>query len=237
MDSEPWTSHTPLERLIIVSNRLPIVVVKREEGDWHVEPGSGGLVTALAPVLRDRGGVWVGWPGTSEEVELDSLLNVSGKEVGYKLEPVPLSEEQVDGYYRGFANEIIWPLFHDVHTRCNFDPAYWEAYQEVNRRFAQVVAENAATDDCIWIHDYHLMLVAAYLRNMGVEQWLGFFLHTPFPPLDIFIKLPWRRQILEGLMAYDLLGFQTVPDRNNFLGCAEGCLRHVAQTRAGASLP
>jgi trehalose 6-phosphate synthase len=169
--------------------------------------------------------VWIGWPGTSEEVELDRLLTAASKSVGYELEPVPLTEAQVDGYYRGFANEIVWPLFHDMQTRCNFDPAYWEAYEEVNRRFAQVIAEHAAAGDYIWVHDYHLMRVATYLRDLGVEQRLGFFLHTPFPPVDIFIKLPWRQQILQGLMAYDLLGFQTIQDRNNFLGCAVSLLK------------
>ena len=232
MRSAQCPAQRQIERLVIVSNRLPIVVIQGEDGAWHVEPGSGGLVTALAPVLRDRGGVWIGWPGTSEEKELGSLLTAGGQAVGYTLEPVPLSAEEVDGYYRGFANEIVWPLFHDVQTRCNFDPAYWEVYQSVNRKFAQVIAAHAAAGDYIWVHDYHLMLVATYLRDLGVEQKLGFFLHTPFPSVDIFSKLPWRQQILAGLMAYDLLGFQTTSDRNNFLGCAESLyqVRH-ADTR------
>jgi trehalose 6-phosphate synthase/phosphatase len=225
MRSEQSLYQQPIERLVIVSNRLPIVVTKGKDGEWHIEHGSGGLVTALAPVLRDRGGIWIGWPGTSEDVELGRLLTAGGTTVGYKLEPVTLSEEEMDSYYHGFANEIVWPLFHDVQTRCNFDPAYWNAYQDVNRKFAQVVVANLAAGDYIWIHDYHLMLVAKYLREMGVEHKLGFFLHTPFPPLDIFIKLPWRQQIMEGLMAYDLLGFQTVPDRNNFLGCTDSLLK------------
>jgi len=225
MESEHDTSQGQIERLVVVSNRLPIVAIKDEDDEWHIEPGSGGLVTALTPVLRERGGVWIGWPGTSEEVELDRFLSAASKTVGYELKAVPLSEAEVDGYYHGFANEIVWPLFHDIQTRCNFDPAYWEAYQEVNRRFAQVVAENVTAGDYIWVHDYHLMRVATHLRDMGVTQRLGFFLHTPFPPVDIFIKLPWRQQILQGLMAYDLLGFQTIQDRNNFLGCAASLLK------------
>jgi trehalose 6-phosphate synthase/phosphatase len=213
-----------IKRLVIVSNRLPIVLHQSEEGGWCVEPGSGGLVTALTPVLRAREGVWIGWPGTSEAVELNGLLTADGGQVGYNLQQVPLSETDVEGYYRGFANEIIWPLFHDVQSRCHFDPTYWAVYQGVNHMFAQVVAKNVADGDYIWVHDYHLLLVASYLRAMGIEQQLGFFLHTPFPPLDVFIKLPWRQQILEGLMAYDLLGFQTLRDRSNFLACAEALL-------------
>ena len=213
-----------ITRLVIVSNRLPIVLHQSEGGAWCVEPGSGGLVTALTPVLRAREGIWIGWTGTSEAVDLDDLLTTDRERVGYKLQPVPLSEADVDGYYRGFANEIIWPLFHDVQTRCHFDPTYWAVYQDVNYKFAQVVADNIAAGDYIWVQDYHLLLVASYLREMEVEQQLGFFLHTPFPSVDVFVKLPWRQQILEGLMAYDLLGFQTLRDRNNFLACAEALL-------------
>lgn len=205
---------------------------------WHIEQGSGGLVTALRPILRDRGGVWIGWPGISEDVALDTLLTADRVAVGYDIEPVPLSEEEMDDYYHGFANEVVWPLFHDMQTRCNFDPAYWEAYQRVNRRFAEAVATHTATGDYIWVHDYHLMLVAACLRQLGIEQEMGFFLHTPFPPVDIFIKLPWWQQILEGLMTYDLLGFQTVQDRNNFLNCAETLLNigHVDTRRSIAAV-
>jgi trehalose 6-phosphate synthase len=215
-----------IKRLVIVSNRLPVVLQQSEDGAWCVEAGSGGLITALTPVLREREGVWIGWSGTSEAVELNDLMTADCEPVGYKLHEVPLSESDVDGYYRGFANEIIWPLFHDVQTRCHFDPTYWAVYQDVNHKFAHVVANHVVSGDYIWVQDYHLMLVAGYLRELGIEQQLGFFLHTPFPPVDVFVKLPWRQQILEGLMAYDLLGFQTLRDRNNFLACAEA-LCHI----------
>jgi trehalose 6-phosphate synthase len=203
---------------------LPVVLHQGEDGELSVTPGSGGLVTALTPVLCNSDGVWIGWPGTSEAVELDDVMTAHGKREGYDLQPVPLSEADVEGYYHGFANEILWPLFHDVQTRCHFDPAYWAVYQDVNRRFAQTVSNHTNSGDYIWVQDYHLMLVASYLREMGVKQQLGFFLHTPFPPVDVFIKLPWRQQILEGLMAYDLVGFQTLRDRNNFLACTEALL-------------
>ena len=214
-----------IDRLVIVSNRLPIASTRGDMGQWQVQPSPGGLVTALAPILSERGGLWIGWPGMLENVDLDELLVAASRDFGYILEPVSLTEEEIQQYYFGFSNEIIWPLFHDLQTRCNFDPAYWKTYQAVNHKFAQVIAENARMEDYIWVHDYHLMLVAKELRSMGVENNIGFFLHTPFPPLDIYSKLPWRMQILSALLEYDVVGFQTRRDRNNFIYCIETMLK------------
>lgn len=216
-----------IDRLVIVSNRLPIVIERGDLGEWQVQPGSGGLVTALAPILRDRGGLWIGWPGTVEEVDLDELVAIGSQDAGYMFKPVLLTAEEADQYYFGFSNEIMWPLFHDMHSRCNFDPAYWNMYQAVNRKFTQVIAQNTGMNDYIWVHDYHLMLVAKELRGMGLEHKIGFFLHTPFPPLDIYMKLPWRSQILEALLEYDLVGFQTRRDRNNFIQCVEALIKGI----------
>ena len=214
-----------IDRLVIVSNRLPIALTRGDMGQWQVQSSPGGLVTALAPILSERGGLWIGWPGMLENVDLDELLVAASRDFGYILEPVSLTEEEIQQYYFGFSNEIIWPLFHDLQTRCNFDPAYWKTYQAVNHKFAQVIAENARMEDYIWVHDYHLMLVAKELRSMGVENNIGFFLHTPFPPLDIYSKLPWRMQILSALLEYDVVGFQTRRDRNNFIYCIETMLK------------
>ena len=148
-------------------------------------------------------------------------MATASKSAGYKLKPVVLTEEELSRYYLGFSNEVIWPLFHDLQTHCNFDPAYWNTYQAVNRKFARAIARNAGANDYIWVQDYHLMLVAKELRGMGVERNVGFFLHIPFPPPDIFVKMPWRSQILEAMLQYDLLGFQTARDRNNFIYCVE----------------
>ncbi|MBD3366858.1 MAG: trehalose-6-phosphate synthase [Candidatus Eisenbacteria bacterium] len=209
-------AEAPIERLVVVSNRLPIVLSK-DDGAWHVEPGSGGLVTALAPVLKDRGGLWIGWPGTTYEEGLNDALRSHEDSVGYSLVPISLTAREVEQHYRGFSNEVVWPLFHDLQSRCNFDPDYWTTYQEVNRRFAEVIAENTGPGDFVWVHDYHLLLVARELRKMGYEGKLGYFLHIPFPPLDIFIKLPWRSEVLSALLDYDLVGFQTMRDRRNFV--------------------
>lgn len=214
-------------RLLMASNRLPIVLTRTDTGGWLVEPGSGGLVTALAPILRDRGGLWIGWTGVAEvpAIELSEPIESASRDVGYELRPAALSQEEVDGYYYGFSNEVVWPLFHDLQGRCNFDPAYWRTYQVVNQKFAEAIIANYSPGDYVWVHDYHLMLVAKELKQRGAKGRFGFFLHTPFPPLDIFVKLPWRLQVLEALMEYDLIGFQTVRDRNNFLGCVEAFMR------------
>jgi trehalose 6-phosphate synthase len=216
----------------VVSNRLPIVVEKDEGGEWTIIPGSGGLVTALSPVLRNRGGLWIGWLGTGADDLVDmpsvsELLSRGTMKTGYKLETVNLSQEEIQKYYYGFSNEILWPLFHDLVSRGNFDPAYWETYQQVNRKFAEVGASCTREDDFVWVHDYQLIMVAQYLRSMEKKLRVGFSLHTPFPPPDIFVKLPWRFQILGAMLQYDLLGFQTVRDRKNFLGCVRAIMRNV----------
>jgi alpha,alpha-trehalose-phosphate synthase [UDP-forming] len=207
--------------LVVVSNRLPYAAVRDEAGDWRLEPGSGGLITAMQPVLRGRGGRWIGWIGAADE-ELPAaqeMLASSSKSFGYELIPVPLSSAERDGFYQGFSNEIVWPLFHDLLSLCRFDPAYWAVYQSVNRKFAEVTASHSGPDDFIWVHDYHLMAMAGELRRLSVRSRLAFFLHIPFPPLDIFVKLPWRFSVLGSLLEYDLVGFQTIRDRRNFLQC------------------
>ncbi len=221
---------TPGGRLVIVSNRLPVMISKGKTSGWDVSPGTGGLVTALAPILRDRGGIWIGWPGSPgvDAVELDHLLRSGGAQAGYELKPVALSRREVSGYYRGFSNEILWPLFHDLQTRCNMDPDNWWAYQEANRRFAAEVVECSGPSDTIWIHDYHLLLVGSYLRAMGVERKTNFFLHTPFPSPDIFMKLPWRDRLVRAMLDYDLIGFQTQRDRSHFIRCVRVLARDVA---------
>ncbi len=220
---------SPNRRVITVSNRLPIVVTRDEEGNVHVEPGSGGLVTALAPVLRDRGGMWIGWPGITEDeqIPLDHLIDQAIRQSGYELKPVFLTAEEKRLYYQGFSNEIIWPLFHDLQSMCNFRPEYWEAYKRVNRKFAEAIAENVRRDDFIWIHDYHLMGVARELRDMGIQSKMAFFLHIPFPPLDIYLKLPWRFEVLRSLLEYDLVGFQTLRDRRNFVQCVRTLVKEA----------
>jgi trehalose 6-phosphate synthase/phosphatase len=207
-------------RLINVSNRLPIQI-RKHAGEPRVLRSSGGLASALAAIWREHSGVWIGWPGPFEGPEVEQLLGRASRGRSYAMKPVPLSEEEVSKFYAGFANEIVWPLFHDMPTQCNFDPGYWETYERVNRKFARAVEETAQPDDFLWVHDYHLMLVAGYLRESRVRNRNGFFLHIPFPAPDVFEKLPWREPVLRSLLDFGLIGFQTERDRNNFVTCLE----------------
>jgi trehalose 6-phosphate synthase/phosphatase len=225
-------------RLAVVSNRLPIVLNKDSNGELNIVRGSGGLITALGPVLRDRGGLWIGWLGSTLETLTDparvqELLQEGAGETGYTLDPVDLTEEEVQQYYFGFSNEILWPLFHDFPTRCNFDPGYWKAYESVNRKFARAVLDNTVHDDYVWVHDYQLILVAREMWKLGEKRHTGFFLHIPFPPLDVFLRLPWRFQFLDALLQYELVGFQTVRDRRNFIDCVQALTPGVKTVGSG----
>jgi len=207
---------------IIVSNRLP-VKMDQVDGSWQISPGTGGLVTALAPVLKNSKGVWVGWPGGPMNRVLEHLLKKNASNIGYDLHTVDLTENEIKGFYRGFSNEAIWPLFHDLLDHCNFDTKDWETYQGVNYKFAAAVASEISDNSFIWVQDYHLIMVGHFLNEMGFTDRTAFFLHIPFPPKDIFIKLPWRHEILEALLSYKLVGFQTERDRRNFIHC----VRHL----------
>ena len=242
---------TTRQRLLVVSNRLPVVLERDEHGALRGKPGSGGLVSALLPVLRDRGGTWIGWSGLAQQgtdAEVDRALDEAGRAFGFRLRGVPLTEAQVRDYYEGFANRVIWPLFHDSVDRCHFDPAWWDCYQHVNEKFADAVLQAGAAD-FTWIHDYQLIGVAQCLRarqeaagasadaasdappeagaDKPVRARLGFFLHIPFPPLDLYLRLPWRFQLLRMLLAHDIVGFQTLRDRNNFAECVRRLLPEV----------
>ena len=215
-------------RMINVSNRLP-VSLRKYAGGYRLERSSGGLATALDSAWSRQPGIWIGWAGNSTAKQpVDVLLARASRRRPYTLQPVELSEEEVAKFYSGFANEIIWPLFHDMPSRCNFDPEYWETYQKVNRRYAQEVEKTAKFEDFIWVHDYHLMLTAHYMREAGIKSRNGFFLHIPFPAPDVFEKLPWRDSILRGLLDFDVVGFQTDRDRNNFISCVQHLLPQVS---------
>ncbi len=182
-------------------------------------PGSGGLVSALVPILRQRGGTWIGWPGMAADDGLDEVLADVSTGCGYALKAVHLNAEEVENFYEGFSNAVVWPLFHDLQSLCDFDPEYWRTYLAVNRKFMTAILANANDDDFVWVHDYHLMTVAAEMRSAGSRARLGFFLHIPFPSLDLFAKLPWCSQLIDALLQFDVIGFQTMRDRNNFLQC------------------
>ena len=204
------------KRLIVVSNRLPIVITKEDDG-WQIGPGSGGLITALDPILKENKGLWVGWPGPGEEAPVKELLDKFGAEQGYKLVGVSLSKEDIERYYWGFANGTLWPLLHDLLGYCKFDPEDWKTYVAVNKKFAKAITKLTSINDIIWIHDYQLSMVGFFLRKMRVKQPLAYFHHIPFPSLDLLRRLPWKMEYTKALLAYDLLGFQTLRDQRNFI--------------------
>ncbi len=185
-------------------------------------------------MLRNRGGTWVGWPGAPGPIsEFRAALGTVSREAGYTLVGVPLDEAEVRDFYLGFSNEAIWPLFHDLPSLCNFDAAYWRTYCKVNQKYAKAVHARADAGTFVWVHDYHLMNLAAELRIAGSRARLGFFLHIPFPAPDIFLKLPWRRPLLQALLKFDLLGFQTARDRRNFAACVQAAGLEARRTVVG----
>lgn len=220
-------------RLVVVSNRLPVTVEAEGQG-YRVRPSCGGLVSALRPVIKGDT-VWVGWTGGDYAPEIADLLQSSAAQP-HSLVPLFLTAAEKACFYHGCSNEIIWPLFHDLQSRCNFDPAYWDVYCDVTEKFADAVQQAARQDDFVWVHDYHLMLLAEALRARELRFTLGYFHHIPFPPADIFEKMPWRNQILRGLLHFNSIGFQTARDRLNFLASLRRCLRDVEVKRVGERL-
>ncbi|MFC0713788.1 alpha,alpha-trehalose-phosphate synthase (UDP-forming) [Cellulomonas biazotea] len=197
--------------LLVVANRLPVDVSLGDDGEPSWTRSPGGLVTALAPVMSGADGAWIGWGG-SPDLELDPF------EVdGTQLVPVTLSADDVERYYEGFSNDTLWPLYHDVIAPPTFHRQWWEAYQRVNQRFAEAAARQAAKGATVWVHDYQLQLVPRLLRELRPDLRIGYFHHIPFPPLEIFAQLPWRKQVVEGLLGADLVGFQRGGDAANFV--------------------
>jgi trehalose 6-phosphate synthase len=206
------------KKLMIVSNRLPCVV-ENINGRMRLAPASGGLITALTSVLKNKETIWIGWPGPdAEERETAALIQGASLE-NCRFVPVFLSSVEQTKFYYGFSNEILWPLFHDLQSRCNFDPCYWGIYRRANKKYAAAVSEHVHETDYVWVHDYHLMLIAEELRTLGVSQTLAYFHHIPFPSPDIFAKLPWRSDLLRAILRFDVLGFQTGRDLRNFVRC------------------
>ena len=174
----------------------------------------------MSPCSKTSGGTWVGSGGTEDSPQIRKILEKASGESPYKYAPLFLTEEEQSNFYEGFSNEIVWPLFHDLQSRCNFDPRYWDFYECVNRKFADAVERSSRPGDLIWIHDYQLMQVGKTpARLSSRRKALAFFLHIPFPSPDIFAKLPWRQQILQNLLAHDLVGVQTGRDQRNLIAC------------------
>jgi trehalose 6-phosphate synthase/phosphatase len=197
-----------MARLLIVSNRLP-VTVKVAGGEVAVERSSGGLATGMEAAHARMGGSWVGWPGDLAGLDAGQRAAVEARLAELRLAPVPLSPEEISRYYEGYSNAVLWPLFHYLVARLPLDVRDFDAYEAVNARFAEAVAERWQPGDLVWVHDYQLLLVPRLLRERIPEARVGFFLHVPFPSSEIFRLLPQRERILEGMLGADLLGFHT----------------------------
>lgn len=193
---------------MVVANRLPVHRVgSGSHARW--ESSAGGLVTAMAPVLQRMPGVWIGWPGGHAAVR-------PFVHEGVRIRPVSLSRTEVADFYNGMSNRTFWPLYHDALRTPEFHRDWWRAYRRVNARLARVAADSAEPRDLVWVHDYHLQLAPQMIRQRLPEARIGFFLHIPFPPEELFEWLPWRREILVGLMGADVVGFQTHKAAQNF---------------------
>ncbi len=176
---------------------------------WRRSPG--GLVSALEPVMKTYHGAWIGWDGGTD------TTNEPFVDDGMTLIPVPIDADEIEEFYEGFSNATLWPLYHDVVAKPSFHREWWDSYVRVNRRFAEATAEISGEGAMVWIQDYQLQLVPAMLRDLRPDLRIGFFLHIPFPPLELFQQLPWRREILEGLLGADIIGFQRPGGSQNFV--------------------
>ncbi|WP_344370114.1 bifunctional alpha,alpha-trehalose-phosphate synthase (UDP-forming)/trehalose-phosphatase [Agromyces tropicus] len=196
--------------MVVVSNRLPVDYVGGEGAETQWKSSPGGLVTALEPVMRANDGAWVGWAGVADR-EFDPF-----EHDGISIVPVPLSADELEEYYEGFSNDTLWPLYHDVIAPPSFHREWWDAYVTVNRRFAEAAASVAADGAVVWVQDYQLQLVPRMLRESRPDLVIGFFNHIPFPAFGIYSQLPWRRQVVDGLLGADVIGFQRAADAGNF---------------------
>lgn len=199
-----------MRRLLIVSNRLPITIEKRKSG-LSLRHSTGGLATGLGSFYRSYDSVWIGWPGIASDKASEEQRQYIGAEVMSKFNchPVFISQSDIEKYYHGFSNKTLWPLFHYFPQYVIHDKSFWEAYKQVNELFGEVISSIARKDDIIWIHDYHLMLLPNIVRERLPDAVIGFFHHIPFPSFEIFRLLPWREEILKGLLGADLIGFHT----------------------------
>ncbi|MFI6757864.1 trehalose-6-phosphate synthase [Micromonospora sp. NPDC050417] len=211
--------------LVVVANRLPVDDGVALDGacEWRRSPG--GLVGALHPILKKTPAVWVGWAGGSGPAPAVPDID------GVRMHAVPLSDEDMRDHYEGFANATLWPLYHDAVEQPVYHRRWWEAYQRVNQRFAEAAAEAAEPGAVVWVQDYHLQLVPGLLRALRPDLRIGFFLHVPFPPPELFMQLPRRAELLLGMLGADLVGFQRAQAAHNFAQLAAKVLKLPATDR------
>lgn len=200
--------------LLIASNREPLQ--PQEDGTW--QPSVGGLTTALLPVLEKQGGVWVAWG--EDDVDATPRIEYPADDPVLEVSRIAMSDDEVDNFYYGFSNRVLWPLAHYFNERMDIRARFWEDYRAVNERFAERIEEEYRDGDRIWIQDYHLMLVPKLLRDRLPDAEIGFFFHIPFPAFEMWQALPWAPELTGGLLGADLVGFHTATYGRNFAEAA-----------------
>lgn len=206
-----------MPKTIIVSNRLPVKLTA-DEGKYSFKSSEGGLATGLGSIYKEGDNIWIGWPGDIiDEDSQDKVKQALRKE---NLHPVYLNHDEICNFYEGFSNETLWPVFHYMPTYARYEQEYWQSYCNVNRKFLQAVMELFEEGDTVWVHDYQLLLLPAMIREARPDATIGFFQHIPFPSYEIFRLIPWRKELVEGMLGSDLIGFHTYDDVRHFLSTA-----------------
>ena len=206
-----------MKRLVIVSNRLP-VGIQLEDNNIEIKPNVGGLATGMRSVSKKYESLWIGWSGLfPEDLTLEMRKKTEAALKKEKCLPVYIGREEIEKYYLGFSNRTIWPLFHYFPQYTEYYQEFWESYVAINKRFASIISEHLRKDDMLWIHDYHLLLLPKMIKDKFPAIPVGFFLHIPFPSYEVFRILPWRNEIIEGMLGADLIGFHTFDYERHFL--------------------
>lgn len=221
---------SPRLPLTIISNRAPYQL-KKKFGQLVCEKNVGGLVSVLDEVMRQSGGAWIAW---GEKGDVPDCIGVPTDDPRYSLRLIRLTDQEVQHYYHGFSNRILWPLSHYFLDRCRFRNEYWSAYQAVNEKFARAFKEEPGDHGRVWIHDFHLTLLPRLLRKDSPNLSIGFFWHIPFPASPVFRVLPWREEILRGLLGSDLIGFHLPLHAEHFLQCVEDVLKIPVDRESGS---
>ena len=219
-------SRTP--RLIIASNRLPFTVHSRD-GELQLQPTAGGLAAALGAVHGTMETLWIGWPGDCSSLDPRHRQELAQRLGRERIVPVELSPAEAAAYYDTFCNGVLWPVFHYLIDRVPVENPDWQTYRAINERFAATIAAESRPGDIVWIHDYHLLLAPALVRRRLPGAQIGFFLHTPFPAADVFRVLPWRRDLIEGMLGATLVGFQTTRDVRHFADAVRQLTEYVPE--------
>lgn len=214
-------------KTIIVSNRLPLNVCVQESGNVKVSPSVGGLATGMKSIHQNSDSLWIGWAGVpSDEIDESTAEEIKNLAYNEKCISVPLSEEEIEEYYFGFSNRVLWPLFHYFMEYVDYDEDHWNTYKKVNEKFAETILEHLDEGDKVWVHDYQLLLVPQLIKEKRPDVSVGFFLHIPFPSYEIFRTLPWREEILEGMLGADLIGFHTYDYERHFISSVSRVLHY-----------